>query len=181
MKVMSKLSGILVLGCVFLGVVACQNGTDGTKKKYIKAKVLLKPTKGNEVTGEVTFVETDKGVHVVADVDGLKQGKHGFHIHENGDCSAPDGSSAGGHFNPKKALHGGPESAERHVGDLGNVVADDKGHGHYERDDFVITLKGENSIIGRSVVVHSDADDFKTQPTGNSGGRLACGIIEEVK
>lgn len=176
---MKKFFKIAVLMSLSLSFTACHS-SDHKEKKYRKAKVLLKPTKGNEVTGEVTFVETDKGVHVVADVQGLKQGKHGFHVHENGDCSAPDGSSAGGHFNPKKTLHGGPESAERHAGDLGNLVADDKGKAHYERDDFVITLVGENTIIGRSIVVHSDEDDFKTQPTGNSGGRIACGIIEVV-
>lgn len=142
-----------------------------------RARALLKPTQGNDVTGEVVFTEVDGGIEVVADIKGLKPGAHGFHVHEFGDCSAPDGSSAGGHFDPLKSRHGGPDSAERHVGDLGNVVAGDDGIGHYERVDKIISFNGTNSIIGRSIIIHENEDDFKTQPSGNSGGRLACGVI----
>jgi Cu-Zn family superoxide dismutase len=142
------------------------------------ATCLLSPTKGSKVTGSATFTLVDGGVAISADVYGLTPGKHGFHVHEHGDCSSADGSSAGGHFNPLGTRHGGPDSAERHAGDLGNLVADASGHAHYERLDKVITLEGRNSIVGRSLVVHASSDDLISQPAGNAGGRLACGVIE---
>lgn len=154
----------------------CGNG-DVSKQK--QAHAVLNPTKGNRVQGTVTFTQVEGGVRIVAVVDHLEPGKHGFHIHEFGDCSAADGSSAGGHFNPKKTKHGAPEAVERHAGDLGNLAADGKGHARYDRIDKIITLEGEDTIIGRSIVVHANEDDYKTQPTGNAGGRVACGVIEE--
>lgn len=141
------------------------------------AKSVLHPTQGNKVTGTVTFTAEEGGVHIIADLEGLTPGDHGFHIHEFGDCSAPDGTSAGGHFNPTKKPHGSPQSEERHVGDLGNITAEANGRAHYDRIDHQIELSGENSIVGHSVVVHAKADDFVTQPTGNSGSRVACGVI----
>lgn len=142
-----------------------------------RAIAILNPTKGNQVTGVVKFEAVEGGVKITAQVDGLTPGKHGFHIHEFGDCSSPDGASAGGHFNPTHKKHGSPDALERHAGDLGNIYADDKGHGEYERIDHVITLTGSDTIIGRSIVVHALPDDFTTQPTGNAGGRVACGVI----
>jgi Cu-Zn family superoxide dismutase len=144
-----------------------------------KAVAVLKPTEGNKVQGTVTFTTVEGGVLVVADVYNLTPGKHGFHVHEHGDCSAHDASSAGGHFNPGKTKHGGPDSAERHAGDLGNLEADKDGKAHYSRVDKMITLNGSDSIVTRSVVVHAGEDDFVTQPTGNSGPRIACGVIEK--
>jgi len=143
------------------------------------AVAALNPTKGNTVHGLVKFDQVEGGVRIVADVDGLTPGKHGFHIHEFGDCSALDGASAGGHYNPFKKKHAGPDNAERHVGDLGNIVADQNGHGHYERVDQIIELNGEYSIVGRSVIVHANADDFTSQPAGNAGARVSCGVIVE--
>lgn len=143
-----------------------------------KAVAILHPTEGNKVQGVVTFTAVEGGVLVVADVSNLTPGKHGFHVHEHGDCSAHDASSAGGHFNPTKSKHGGPDSAERHVGDLGNLEADKDGKAHYSRVDKLLTLSGPDSIVTRSVVVHADEDDLTTQPTGNSGPRIACGVIE---
>lgn len=139
----------------------------------------LKPTKDNKVNGKVTFIQLDKGVKVIADVDGLTPGEHGFHIHEFGDCSAPDGSSAGGHYNPTNSIHAGPEDTPRHVGDLGNLEAGTDGQAHYERVDYILQLSGDQSIIGKSVIVHEDRDDFVSQPTGNAGARQACGVIVE--
>lgn len=150
----------------------------GAEIKPKQAQAVLNPTKGSRAQGLVTFTQVEGGVRIVADVDYLEPGKHGFHIHEFGDCSSPDGASAGGHFNPKKTRHGSPEGLERHAGDLGNLAADAKGHAHYDRIDKVITLEGVDSIIGRSLIVHSNEDDYKTQPTGNAGGRIACGVIE---
>jgi superoxide dismutase, Cu-Zn family len=146
-----------------------------------KAVCVLHPTEGNNVSGLVTFMQTGDGVMIVADVEGLTQGKHGFHIHQYGDCSAPDGTSTGGHFNPTNKMHGSPEAEERHVGDLGNLIADDNGKAHYERLDKVISLNGKNSIIGRGIIVHAGEDDFVTQPTGNAGARVADGVIGIAK
>lgn len=141
------------------------------------ATAVINPTQGNTASGRVTFVAVKGGVLVLADIHGLTPGKHGFHIHEHGDCSAPDGSSAGGHFNPHNKKHGSPDSTERHAGDLGNLIADDKGNAAYERLDTVIELSGPNSIVGRSIIIHEKEDDFTTQPTGNAGNKVACGVI----
>lgn len=146
-----------------------------------EAVAIVKPTEGNSVTGKVTFAQEGDDLYIIADFEGLKPGEHGFHIHEKGDCSAHDASSAGGHFNPTNKQHGGPNDEERHAGDLGNVTADETGKAHYEFTDKVLKLHGETNIIGRSVVVHADRDDLKTQPTGNSGARIGCGVIEAAK
>lgn len=144
------------------------------------AIAILNPIEGSLVKGKVTFTKTAEGVKVTADVEGLKPGKHGFHIHEHGSCGGKGAADAGPHFNPTKKNHGGPDDEDRHVGDLGNLEADKNGHAHYERVDRAISLEGENTIVGRSIVIHSDEDDFKTQPTGHSGDRLACGVIEKL-
>lgn len=146
-----------------------------------KAIAVLHPTQGNDVHGVVTFTKVDNGIKIVADIQGLTPGKHGFHIHEYGDCSAPDATSAGGHFNPDNKKHGGPEMAERHVGDIGNVTADAQGNTHYEWTDNLMSFSGAHSIIGRGVIVHSGEDDLVTQPTGNAGSRVACGVIGIAK
>lgn len=147
--------------------------------KTIMAVAYLKPLKDSKIQGKVTFTKVANGVKIIADVDGLSPGKHGFHIHEYGVCE-DDGKTAGAHFNPGKTEHASPESSVRHVGDLGNLIADDEGHAHYQRIDKVISLEGENSIIGRSLIIHADPDDFKTQPAGASGTRICCGVIEAV-
>ena len=146
-----------------------------------KAVCVLHPTEGNDVGGIITFIQTKDGVKIVADVEGLTPGKHGFHIHEYGDCSSKDGKSAGGHFNPTNKKHGSPDAEERHVGDLGNLIANDQGRAHYERIDIVISLNGPYSIIGRGIIVHAGEDDFVTQPTGDAGARVACGVIGIAK
>jgi Cu-Zn family superoxide dismutase len=146
-----------------------------------KAIAVLHPTEGNKVRGTVTFTRESGKVKVVAHIEGLTPGKHGFHIHEWGDCSSRDGSSAGGHFNPAAKPHGPREAVERHHGDLGNIEADQSGLAHIEFTDSVMMLEGPHSIIGRGVIVHTNPDDLKTQPTGNAGGRMACGVIGVAK
>ncbi len=147
-----------------------------------KAVANLAPTQGNSVKGTVTFNESKGKTHIVAKVTGLKPGKHGFHIHDKGECSAPDGSSAGGHFNPASHKHGAPDASEHHACDLGNIEADAKGRAHLERTvDFLTVADGPNSVVGKSVIVHGQEDDLQTQPTGNAGPRLACGVIEKKK
>ena len=150
------------------------------KASPVRAVAELKPTEGSQVTGTVTFSPGNGGVRVVADVEGLGPGLHGFHVHEVGDCSAPDAASAGGHFNPGHTPHGAPENplAQRHAGDLGNLEADAEGKAHYERMDPILSLTGPESIMGKSVIVHAAADDLSSQPAGNAGARLACGVIE---
>jgi superoxide dismutase, Cu-Zn family len=149
--------------------------------EYTTAYSIIKPASGSQVIGTVSFHQVEGGLRIWADVAGLTPGKHGFHIHEHGDCSSHDASSAGGHFNPTGTKHGGPDSKERHVGDLGNLEANDEGFAHYERIDTLIELNGENSIIGKSIVIHEGEDDLETQPTGNSGARIGCGEIKVVQ
>jgi len=184
------------LGIVFLilmagGLNACQQTASNNSMtaqeatsmpKVTHAVAVLYPTQGHGVKGVVHFYQTPEGTRIVADVEGFEPGTvHGFHIHEWGDCSAPDGTSAGGHFNPKNKPHGAPDSPERHVGDLGNLEADNEGKAHYERIDREVELNGPYSVIGRGMIVHAQADDFKTQPTGNAGARMACGVIGIAK
>ena len=142
---------------------------------------VLHPTKGNAVSGIVKFEAAEGGVHVVADITGLTPGKHGFHIHEFGDCSSDDGTSAGGHFNPNGMPHSMPASEQRHVGDLGNIEADKDGKAHLDYIDALISFSGKNSIVGRGVIVHEKEDDLKTQPTGAAGARVACGVVGIAK
>lgn len=146
-----------------------------------KAICVLSPTEGNDVSGTVTFTQTDMSVKIVADLEGLTEGKHGFHVHQYGDCSSLDAKSAGGHFNPENKQHGAPSDEERHVGDLGNITADANGKAHYEATDTVIKLNGPHSIIGRGIIVHAGEDDLTSQPTGNAGARVACGVIGIAK
>jgi Cu-Zn family superoxide dismutase len=145
------------------------------------AAAVLLPTQGNEVRGTVRFTKVTDGVRVVADVAGLKPGKHGFHVHEFGDATSADGSAAGGHFNPGHQSHGAPNAAQRHAGDLGNLEADASGHAALDYVDPVLALDGPNSIVGRGLIVHADADDLVSQPTGNAGKRVACGVIGLAK
>ena len=163
------------LAAVALTSAACTETLLGPKTD--QAVAVIHPTTGNSVSGTVTFTNESGRVRVVAHVTGLTPGDHGFHIHEFGDCSGGDGKTAGGHFNPTGVDHGGPDAAVRHVGDLGNITADARGHATMNRLDAVIKLQGDHSIVGRAVIVHAGADDFTTQPTGGAGARVACGVI----
>ena len=158
--------------------VAAATALSASAADETKAIAVLTPTAGSKVTGTVTFTKSGDGVQVVANVAGLKPGKHGFHIHEFGDCSAPDATSAGGHFNPTNDPHAGHDADERHMGDLGNIEADASGKAQLKLTDKKIKL---DAIIGKAVIVHEKADDLKTQPTGDAGGRLVCGVIGLAK
>ncbi len=142
----------------------------------LRAVAALQPTRGSAAHGTAAFERVEGGVRVVVQVSGLSPGAHGFHVHQTGDCSAPDASSAGGHFDPTSAPHAARESAERHVGDLGNLEADASGQASAEFIDRALALEGPCSILNRAVIVHEKRDDLKTQPTGDAGGRLACGV-----
>lgn len=147
----------------------------------VKALCVLKPVGESKVAGTVTFVQRNGFVEVTAEIRGLTPGKHGFHIHEFGDCSAPDAASAGGHFNPTNMPHAGPDAFRRHVGDLGNVVAEEDGQAVYKLNDKLLRLGGPLSIVGHSIIVHGGEDDLTTQPSGNAGPRVACGVIGVAK
>ena len=145
-----------------------------------RATVMLAPTAGNSVGGSLTFTTVGNDLHVQGQINGLQPGStHGFHIHEKGNCSAPDGSSAGGHFNPRGVMHGDPGGMAHHAGDIPNQTAD--AHGYAIVDVLVhgisIGTGGADDVLGRSVIVHKDRDDYTSQPAGNSGARLACGVI----
>lgn len=147
-----------------------------------RAVARLKPTEGSEVSGTVHFAQTDEGVRVSAVITGLDPDSvHGFHIHEKGDCSAPDASSAGGHYAPRRHAHGLPTAATRHAGDMGNLVVDGDGNVAFDRTFDTFSIQGDEApIVGRAVIVHAQEDDG-SQPTGNAGPRLACGVIEGLQ
>lgn len=168
---------ITLLAALLLAALSVQGAAKSAWAQSGKAMAVLRPTQGSQASGIVTFVKEKNGTRVIAVVKGLTTGLHGIHIHEGKDCSAPDASSAGGHFNPAGMPHGGPADQKRHAGDLGNVEANVYGNVYQEQVDRVISLEGPDSIIGRTVVVHAGADDLKSQPAGGSGARVACGVI----
>lgn len=140
--------------------------------------VNIQPISGSQVSGTVSFTPEKWGkVNVSGEIRGLTPGSHGFHVHEYGDCSASDGTSAGGHYNPKSKDHGAPEMAMHHAGDLGNIVADNNGVARISTTFDNFKLKGHHSIIGRAVIVHEKADDLTSQPSGAAGKRVGCGVI----
>lgn len=184
MKLFSNvLLALLTLSLITAGC-AQQNGQDGdeatmseSSTEVTKAVAQMHATDGNDILGTVTFVQTSEGVDVTADIEGLEAGKHGFHIHQFGDCTAEDQTSAGGHYNPYDTEHGAPTDSLRHMGDMGNLPVNEEGIGSLDYVDNVIELNGPNSIIGRAVIIHGGADDFTSQPSGAAGPRLACGVI----
>jgi Cu-Zn family superoxide dismutase len=155
--------------------------TSAPMAEITKAVAVLHPTEGAKVHGVVTFTQAGDKVKVVAHVEGLTPGKHGFHLHEWGDCRSKDGMATGGHFNPTAMPHAAPDAAERHHGDLGNIEANQSGVAQVEFTDPVMKFDGPNSILGRGVVVHAQPDDLKSQPAGAAGARLACGVIGVAK
>ena len=144
-----------------------------------QANAAVAPTAGNTAAGKVSFEQRSGRTLVTARITGLTPGaEHGFHVHEKGDCSSPDAASAGGHFNPGARAHGHHGSAERHAGDMPNLRADAQGVATLTWDSEQLTVAaGPASVAERSVIVHRDADDHRSQPAGNSGPRIACGVI----
>jgi Cu-Zn family superoxide dismutase len=188
------MSCALVLTSMVIVAAGCKSKDEGdggssmkmssTMGKTAVAKIkpagaaATQPT-NQHVTGQVTFTECgDHCVKVMAHLIGLSPGEHGIHIHEGADLSDPMLKGAGAHYNPQHSHHGGPDTSEHHAGDLGNINADAAGSAHLD-----ITLKGVNldDLVGKSVIVHAGVDDLKTDPAGNSGGRIAGGVIEIPK
>src|SRR5215470_17474387 len=157
----------------FLGVAVWIAGCTTMAAPGPSAVATLEPTKGNTASGTVNFVQRGDKVLVTAKVSGLAPGSHGFHVHEKGDCSSGDGMSAGAHFNPLGKPHGHPSTMDRHAGDMPMLVADPAGNASLDIELDIITIGGGAAdVIGKSVIVHKDQDDFVTQPTGNSGARV---------
>ena len=171
-----KAASMVVAAAAFVAACATMGIGSGPS-----AKATLQPSKNSNVAGTVTFTQKGDKVLMVAHVAGLKPNQeHGFHIHEKGDCSSGDGMSAGGHFNPLGKPHAHPSTPERHAGDMFALKADDYGNATLSIELDVITVtEGPTGIIGRGVIVHAQPDDYRTQPTGNAGARLACGAIQK--
>jgi Cu-Zn family superoxide dismutase len=171
------LAAALAAGCT--GVASAPTGAAPARSAArISAKALLEPTKGHRARGMVRFVEQGGEVIVLTDLHSLDPGsRHGMHLHEKGDCGGDDAMAAGGHFNPDAAPHG-PQDGRHHAGDLPMVVADANG---VSQQTFVVrgitVSAGAHSIVGKALILHADADDYTTQPTGNSGARIACGVV----
>jgi Cu-Zn family superoxide dismutase len=140
------------------------------------ATATLEPRSGSKMTGNAQATPTASGVAMLVEVQNATPGAHGVHIHEKGDCSDPAAASAGGHFNPKGAAHhGGAGSAVRHGGDLGNMNVDSNGRG------LLIIAVGDltmSNVVGKAVIVHEKQDDLQSDPAGNSGARVACGVLQ---
>lgn len=162
---------LLVLAAAALCLYACA-------PRAPLAEAVLAPTKGNTASGSVFFSQSGNTLLIKGAFKGLTPGAHGFHIHEKGDCSAPDASSAGAHFNPTRVRHGDPAKAEHHLGDLPMLVAGASGTAKFEARMSGLSLtEGPGNILARSIVIDVRPDDFTSQPAGNSGAHVACGVI----
>ena len=143
------------------------------------ATAVVRPASGTQTHGSVKFTQVGNRVKVEGEIAGLSPGRHGIHLHEKGDCSAPDAASTGAHFNPGGKKHGGTDGAERHGGDLGNLTANEYGKAELSvMVDGISVGTGANGVVGKGLVVHADPDDLKTDPGGNSGDRIGCGVVE---
>lgn len=196
--VFQRAAPILFAGVVMLFVPACRDDAEpmpaqegaheleplrppGEGSVRVAAAELRGP-EGSPITGVVSFTEVEGGVRIVARVEGLEgNGPRGFHLHEIGVCQPPDFTSAGSHFDPDAHAHGGPEDSERHAGDFGNIEIGPDGTGHLDLTTDRLTLdRGPRSAVGLAVVLHEQRDDLASQPTGDAGGRVACGVVELV-
>lgn len=183
MRQLAKLYTLALLTFIILPLSMATAQHDMNQSPNVtEAVAVIHPTEGNKATGTVTFTKVNEGVRIQAELKGLKkQGKHGFHIHEKGDCTAADGTSAGGHFAPRDNKHGGPTDDVRHVGDMGNIKVDKNGNATLNYVDSDIKLNGPHSIVGRGIIVHKGEDDLESQPTGAAGPRAGCGVIGIVE
>ena len=178
---MLAIAAALLAGCASTGTpTATAAAAAPAKSTASRATVNLAPASASLVSGTLTLVPMGDGVHITGEVGGLKPGDtRGFHIHEKGDCSAADATTAGGHFNPGAQAHGRAGQGAHHAGDTDNIVADARGVARINAHVRGVTLGGgaANDIAGRAVIVHAATDDYTSQPTGNAGARVACGVI----
>jgi Cu-Zn family superoxide dismutase len=179
---LSAMGAVLLLGAGLAGCETTSTPSASTaavsRAAPVTATAQLKPTQGNTAAGTVTFTQQGLRVEVRVQVSGLTPNQeHGFHVHEKGDCSSPDGMSTGGHFNPGGQPHG-PQSAPHHGGDMPSLRADASGNAQAGFQMQGVSIgTGIDGLLGRGVIVHAKPDDYTTQPTGNSGARIACGVI----
>ena len=169
---------VLILGIVLAVLIGCKTNT--AINPATKLVIAFQPKSNSTVMGTATFVEKNGKVTLVAKLTGLTPGVHAIHIHEKSDCSAADGSSAGGHWNPTFKKHGKLGEGEAHKGDIGNFNADEKGNGTitFASNEWSIGSADETkNILGKSLIVHQGADDYVSQPAGNAGDRVACSAI----
>lgn len=155
--------------------------TLASRSTVARAAVALAPASASLVSGKLTLMPMGSGVHLTGEIGGLAPGStHAIHIHEKGDCSAADATSAGGHFNPAAKAHGRVGRGDHHGGDMDNITANGEGVATVNVHAQGVVLGGgaANDVIGRAVIVHAAADDYTTQPTGNAGARVACGVIK---
>ena len=178
-RLISALAGAFTAIAAASLVVGCASSTPAAPAGA-QVKATIEPRSGSNVRGWATFTDRSTGgVAVVVHIENAPPGVHGLHVHERGDCSASDASSAGAHFNPGGMQHAGPADTQRHAGDLGNITIESNGTGHLEMVTDLLTVRpGPNSVVGKSVVFHEKADDLKTQPSGDAGGRLGCGVVQ---
>ena len=178
---MRILRGVLAMAplALFLGCASSKSSTTTSPPAAgPQASATIEARSGSALSGTAVFTQTGAGVHIVVEVSNAPQGIHAVHLHEKGDCSAPDATSAGGHFNPTGMAHGSPDAPAHHAGDFGNMTVGEDGHGRLELDSTMLTIApGERSVVGHAIVVHAKADDMQTQPTGNAGARIGCGVV----
>jgi Cu-Zn family superoxide dismutase len=173
---------LMPVSLVAIAAIAAGCASMGGGGGRATAVATLQPTKGNTTSGTVTFAQQGERVRVTANLKGLKPGaEHGFHVHEKGDCSSGDGMSAGGHYNPAGKAHGNVHAGgDRHAGDLPNIKADASGNASASFEASGISVGGGAAdVVGKGLIVHRDPDDYKSQPAGNAGPRLACAVIQK--
>jgi Cu-Zn family superoxide dismutase len=183
-----RLAPLAIAACTAFGMAACSTTPPTQPAPQPQAQhdavANLASASGSLVSGRLQVMTMGaNAVHIAGDVGGLAPGSsHGFHVHEKGDCSAADGSSAGGHFNPAGNPHGSMDHGPHHAGDIDNIVADAQGVAHVNIHVPGVTLGtgAANDIAGRAIIVHADPDDYTSQPSGNAGKRVACGVITIV-
>lgn len=167
-----------------LGLAAALAGAWGcaSSRPDPTALAIIEPKSGSSVTGKVIFTQLPSGeTRVEAWIQNAAPGNHGFHLHEKGDCSAVDATSAGGHFNAAGNPHAGPADEKHHNGDFGNIEIGADGKGQMNiKTNMLTVLPGPNSVVGKAVIFHDKEDDLKTQPTGNAGARFGCGVVVET-
>lgn len=169
---------VLSIALIIAAIIGCKTNSGSADTK--KLVIAFEPKSNSNVAGTASFVEKNGKVTFVAKLTGLKPGIHAIHIHEKSDCSAADGSSAGGHWNPTFKKHGKWGVGEYHKGDIGNFTADEKGNGSITltTDEWCIGCEDETkNILGKGLIVHQGTDDFTSQPSGNAGARVACSAI----
>lgn len=187
---MRHIVSVLVLGLASAGLAACATTSPGPVRASDplppvsagaeRAQAILAPASGSLVSGTLALAAMGDGVHITGELGGFRPGgSHGFHIHETGDCSAADAASAGGHFNPTGAPHGRAGSGAHHLGDMDNIVADAQGRARVDVHVRGVSLGTgrANDVAGRALVAHAAPDDYRSQPAGDAGARVACGVI----